>query len=122
MGQSRSVRPGDVLVAALPSRSPDGHEQTGTRPVVVVAVPVEPLRYPVIVVVPLTTRAGRWADANPSVYVGLGAGAGGLPFESTALLDQVGSIDVRRIQGYLGMLSDEDSVKILTRLRSMFWS
>jgi mRNA interferase MazF len=120
MSRSRSVRSGDVLVAALPSRSPDGHEQVGTRPVVVVAVPVEPLRYPVIVVVPLTTREDRWATANPSVYVGLSAGAGGLPFESTALLDQIGSIDVRRIQGYLGTLGDKDSAEILIRLRSMF--
>ena len=122
MNRSRSVRPGDVMVATLPSRSPEGHEQTGTRPVVVVAVPAEPLRYPVIVVVPLTTRVGRWVDANPSVYVGLRAGAGGLPVESTALLDQVGSIDVRRIQGYLGMLDDEDSVKIIANLRSMIGS
>ena len=64
---------------------------------------------------PNTTRAGRWADANPSVYVGLRAGADGLPFESTALLDQVGSIDVRRIQGYLGMLTNEDFRNVIRK-------
>lgn len=122
MNQDRTVRPGDVLVAALPSRSPGGHEQTGTRPVVVVAVPIGPLRYPVVVVAPLTTRVGRWADANPSVYVWLRAGAGGLPSEATVLLDQVGSIDVRRILGYLGTLDNEDSDRVLTNLRNMFGS
>lgn len=86
----------------------------------VAAVPAEPLRFPVLVVVPLTTRAGRWSDVNPSVYVALRAGTGGLPFESTALLDQVGSMDIRRIQGYLGTLSSEDSERMLTNIRRMF--
>jgi mRNA interferase MazF len=119
MSLDRTVQPGDVLVAALPSRSPTGHEQMGTRPVVVVAVPPEPLRYPVIIVAPLTTRADCWQDANPSVYIGLRAGAGGLPVQSTVLLDQVGSIDVRRIERYLGTLSSEDSQRVFGALRRM---
>jgi mRNA interferase MazF len=119
MNQGRTIQPGDILVVALPTRAPAGHEQIGTRPVVVAAVPPEPLRYPVVIVVPLTTRAECWQDANPSVYIGLRAGAGGLPHQSAALLDQVGGIDVRRIEGHVGTLSKEDSQRVLGALRRM---
>ena len=108
MGNRSLVEAGDVVLAAPPSHSPSGREQEGTRPVVVVGVPPEPLRYPVVVVVPLTTQRGTWAEANTDIYPVLAPGAGGLPTESTVLLDQVRAIDTRRVVQYLGTLSEED--------------
>ncbi len=56
----RAVVAGDVLVVRLPLHRPQGHEQEGRRPVVVAAVPRGTLRYPVVIVIPLTTQLGPW--------------------------------------------------------------
>lgn len=117
MGNRALVEPGDVLVAALPEQVPGGHEQEGTRPVVVVGVPPEPARDPVVIVVPLTAHEGPWADANPVTYPRLGVGAGGLTAKSTVLLDQVRSLDAQRVQEYLGTLSTGDLSRIRSGLR-----
>ncbi|MCL6479272.1 MAG: type II toxin-antitoxin system PemK/MazF family toxin [Peptococcaceae bacterium] len=73
-----AVAPGDVLLINLPSHSPKGHGQEGSRPVFVVGVPTEPARYPVVIVVPLTTQSGPWAKKNPAMYLAA-------PFESFIL-------------------------------------
>ncbi|MBC7336608.1 MAG: type II toxin-antitoxin system PemK/MazF family toxin [Clostridia bacterium] len=93
---------------ALPSHDPRGHEQEGVRPAVVVSVPQGYVRYPVVIVVPLTTRSGDWARRDPSLYLPLPAGAGGLPRPSVALVDQVRAVDVKRVRGYLGTLGEMD--------------
>lgn len=116
MGNRSLVEPGDVLVAALPRHVPTGREQEGPRPVVVVGVPPEPVRYPVVIVVPLTSQDGRWSDENPLVYPRLDPGAGGLPVRSVALLDQVRSVDAQRILEYLGTLGDADYGRIRSGL------
>lgn len=103
-----AVAPGDVLLIALPSHIPKGHEQEGVRPAVAVGVPRGYVRYPVVIVVPLATRSGGWARRNPALYLSLPAGAGGLPRPSVALVDQVRAVDVRRVTGYLGTLKEED--------------
>lgn len=111
---------GDILIAALPSHSPGGREQQGTRPVVVVGVPPEPLRYPVVMVAPVTSQDGAWLDANPAAYVRLPAGSGGLPVRSTVLLDQTRSVDCRRMLEYLGSLHAGDCARIRWGLRQVF--
>jgi len=83
---------------------------------VVVGVPPEPVRYPVVVVVPLTTQEGPWVDANPLIYPRLHAGAGGLPVGSTVLLDQVRAVDVKRVQEYLGTLCPAELARVQTGL------
>ena len=95
---------GDVLQVALGRVLPVGHEQAGLRPAVAVGLPPPPLRYPVLLVVPLTTQHGAWAKANPQVYPQLPAGTGGLRAASVALCDQIQMCDARRVRGYLGRL------------------
>jgi mRNA interferase MazF len=95
---------GDVLQVALGRVLPAGHEQAGLRPAVAVGLPRPPLRYPVLLVVPLTTQHGAWAAANPQVYPQLPAGTGGLRAPSVALCDQIRACDARRVRGYLGTL------------------
>ncbi|HAG08004.1 MAG TPA: hypothetical protein DCK87_00305 [Desulfotomaculum sp.] len=50
-----AITPGDILLIALPSHDPSGHEQEGVRPAIAVGVPQGHVRYPVVIVVPLTT-------------------------------------------------------------------
>lgn len=114
-----TVGRGDILLVALPSHSPNGREQDGTRPAVVVGIPTGTVRYPIVVVVPLTTRDGRWARANPELYPRLLSGQGGLPHRSVVLLDQVRGIDVRRVLGYIGTLGTEEFSRIQVGLRGM---
>lgn len=116
MGNRSLVEPGDVLVADLAKHVPAGREQEGTRPVVVVAVPPEPVRYPVVIVVPITSQEGLWSKENPLVYPSLGRGAGGLPVRSTVLLDQVRSLDVHRILEYIGTLDATDCGRVRSGL------
>lgn len=102
-----AITPGDIVLIALPSHDPSGHEQEGVRPAIVVGVPQGLVRYPVVVAVPLTTKGGPWARKNPSLYHHLPQGAGGIPRASTALVDQVRAVDVRRVKAYLGTLEAE---------------
>lgn len=105
--RNKSVTPGDILLIDLPIHDPKGHEQEGNRPAVVVGMPQGPVRYPVVIVVPLTTQSGPWVKKNPTLYRHLPPGAGGIPQASTALIDQVRALDVRRVRTYLGSLEQE---------------
>ncbi|HUW66056.1 MAG TPA: type II toxin-antitoxin system PemK/MazF family toxin [Spirochaetia bacterium] len=66
---SNAVAPGDILIVRLPSHIPKAHEQEGERPVVV-GLPTGSVRYPVVVVVPLTTQVGTWASQDMGVFRG----------------------------------------------------
>ena len=101
-----SVVPGDVLIIKLPTHYPKGREQEGSRPAIAVGIPQGIIRYPVVVVVPLTTQVGFWAKKNPSLYQTIPQGAGGIPQHSIALIDQVRAIDIQRVQAYLGSLEE----------------
>lgn len=114
-----AVSSGDVLVVALPSHLPHGHEQEGRRPVVVVGTPHVAGRFPVVIVVPLTTATGAWSTAHPTLYPQIAAGIGGLPCDSTALIDEIRGVDVRRIAGYMGTLPAESFARIKRGLRSL---
>lgn len=114
-----AVSGGDVLRVALGRVEPSGHEQEGTRPVVVVGAPRPPLRYPVLLVVPLTTQEGSWAEANPVVYPTLRGGEAGLSARSVALCDQLRSCDARRVRGYLGTLDGAAYAEVVRGVRQV---
>lgn len=79
-----------------------GHEQQGTRPCVVVsdAVVNSNQRFPLIAVVPVTGT-----PAQGALYPSLAPGASGLIKLSTALVDQVRSIDKQRVRRRYGSVS-----------------
>ena len=104
---------GDVVFVYLPSHSPKGHEQEGRRPAVIVGVPLGNVRYPVAVVVPLTTQLGNWVKKHPALYPIIQAGTAGLPQKSVALCDQIRAVDIQRIIGYLGSLSIDEYLPIV---------
>lgn len=82
-----------------------GHEQRGTRPCVVVsdASVNSNQRFPLMAVVPVTGT-----PAPGALYPRLEPGPSGLTKPSTALVDQVRSIDKQRIRRRYGEVSKEE--------------
>lgn len=109
----------DVILVQLPSHQPRGREQEGQRPAVIVGIPSGKVRYPVVLIAPLTTQLGDWAMENPELYPQLEAGTAGLSRVSIVLLDQVRSLDVRRVVSYLGTLTDEQFEQIAIGLKQI---
>lgn len=118
----RLTKPGDVLLAQIAQNLPPGVEQQGVRPVVVVAAPAHlgPQRFPIVVIVPLTKATGSWAESNPILYPRLRAGQGGLPLDSTAMIDHVQAVDATRVLKRYGTLENEAFAPIKTGLEKMF--
>jgi mRNA interferase MazF len=112
------LKPGDILLISLPEHSPKGHEQEGERPVIVVAVP-KFVRYPVVIVVPLTTKDGSWVNNNPYLYRRIPKNASGLPKDSIALIDQIRAVDVHRIISFYGSL--DKSIFLMVHLIKVFF-
>lgn len=110
--------PGLVVWGDFGQRQPQGHEQEGRRPCVIVAVPgrLHPLRFPIVVVVPLTTTA----LAPAALYPRLTAEAGGLTADSTVLIDQVQALDLRRVARQIGQLTATELAPITAGLRALF--
>jgi len=82
-----------------------GHEQRGVRPCVVVSDPdiISDQRFPLVCVVPITGTPGEGL-----LYPALAPGASGLAKKSFALVDQLRSIDKRRVRRAFGELSPEE--------------
>ncbi len=86
-----------------------GHEQRGARPCVVVTDPsvTEDLRFPMLAVVPLTGTPGDGA-----LYPGLRPGESGLVKPSWALIDQLRTIDKRRVVRVFGVIPPNELAAI----------
>jgi mRNA interferase MazF len=82
-----------------------GHEQRGLRPCIAVTDPAvnADQRFPLIAVVPLTGTRGEGA-----LYPELSPGKSGLAKTSFALVDQIRSIDKRRIRSVFGRVTKEE--------------
>jgi mRNA interferase MazF len=103
---------GSVLLVALdPTR---GHEQRGQRPCVVVSSPeiADHQRYPLVALVPLTGTPGEGL-----LYPRLQPGRSGLRKMSWALIDQIRSVDKRRVLQLFGHISKEELGSIDEGLR-----
>ena len=91
-----------ILVSLDPTL---GHEQRGLRPCVIVSDlnVTEDQRFPMLCVVPITGTPGQGA-----LYPVLEAGSGGLSKSSFALLDQIRTIDKRRVRKVFGSIAHEE--------------
>lgn len=91
-----------------------GHEQKGVRPCVVVSTAevIAEQHYPLMCVVPITGTPGEGA-----LYPQLKPGASGLMKPSFALIDQLRSVDKRRITRFLGRVSIDELKTIDEGLR-----
>jgi len=100
-----------VLVSLDPTR---GHEQRGVRPCVVITDPevIKDKKFPMLCVVPVTKTEGEGA-----LYPSLQPGSSGIRTQSFALVDQVRSVDKRRIIKVFGEIRDEELKNIDEGLR-----
>lgn len=91
-----------------------GHEQYGTRPCVIVSDPDVTLdqRFPMVCVVPLTGTPGEGA-----LYPPLAPGDSGLRKRSFALVDQIRSVDKRRVRTMFGQVRSTELAAIDAGLR-----
>jgi len=82
-----------------------GHEQRGTRPCVIVSDPdvTADQRYGLIAVVPISGTEGEGA-----LYPPLAPGPSGFRKRSYALVDQIRSVDKRRVDRVFGHVAREE--------------
>ena len=107
----RLARGAVVLLALDPTV---GHEQRGVRPCLIVSDPdvIADQRFALTCVVPITGTPGRGA-----LYPSLAAGKSGLTKDSVALIDQLRSIDKRRIQRVYGRITPAELEAVDNGLR-----
>lgn len=98
----QSIRRGDIYYVANPNST--GSEQRGTRPAVIVSNELANRHSSVVEVVFLTTRSKTNLPTHIPVC------SNGRP--STALCEQITSVDVSRIGTYEGALSPEEMRRI----------
>ena len=86
-----------------------GHEQRGVRPCIVVSDPeiIRDQRFPLVCVVPVTGTPGEGL-----LYPTLAPGQSGLAKQSHALIDQLRSIDKRRIRRVFGALEQKEMAAV----------
>jgi mRNA interferase MazF len=102
-----TLRRGAIVVVGLDPTI--GHEQRGVRPCIIVSDPdvIGDRRFRLVCVVPVTGTPGAGL-----LYPPLAPGRSGLAKKSFALIDQLRSIDKRRIRLLFGELTREEMTAI----------
>ena len=108
--QYPEVRRGDLWLADL--GHPSGSEQGGIRPVVVIQNDKGNSYSPTVIIAAITSKAMK---ATLPTHCILSAHAG-LDRDSVVLLEQVRTIDKRRLKDYVGTLGQDDMQKVNTAL------
>jgi len=102
-----NVKRGDVFYADL---SPVvGSEQGGIRPVLVIQNDIGNKYSPTIIVAAITSQINK---AKLPTHVEISAPEYGLPKDSVVLLEQVRTIDKKRLKEKIGRFNDEMMAKV----------
>ncbi len=102
-----NVKRGDVFYADL---SPVvGSEQGGVRPVLVIQNDIGNKYSPTIIVAAITSQINK---AKLPTHVEISAPEYGLPKDSVVLLEQVRTIDKKRLKEKIGRFNDEMMAKV----------
>lgn len=80
-----------------------GSEQQGTRPVVIIQNNTGNKHSPTVIVAAITSKTNAKAKLPTHYYISAG---NGLELPSIVLLEQIRTIDKRRLSGYIGRLND----------------
>ncbi|MCL4794606.1 MAG: type II toxin-antitoxin system PemK/MazF family toxin [Bryobacteraceae bacterium] len=98
-----TLRRGSVVLVELDPAA--GHEQRGIRPCVVISAEevASSQKFPLLCVVPLTGTRGEGL-----LYPSIEPGPSGLVKQSFALIDQLRSIDKRRVKQIYGEVKPEE--------------
>ena len=94
-----SVKRGDIFYADL---SPVvGSEQEGVRPVLIVQNDTGNRHSPTVIAAAITSQTGK---ARLPTHIEFPAGSYGLPKDSVVLLEQIRTLDKRRLREHMGRL------------------
>lgn len=97
------VKRGDIYYADL---SPVvGSEQGGVRPVLIVQNDIGNRYSPTVIAVAVTSRMTK---SKLPTHVEISSGIGGLERDSVVLLEQIRTLDKRRLRDKIGELSDDE--------------
>lgn len=100
--EMKEVKRGEVFYADL---SPVvGSEQGGVRPVLIVQNDVGNRFSPTVIAAAITSKHDK---TNLPTHIGLKAGTGGLTKDSVVLLEQIRTLDKRRLREKAGRLDEE---------------
>ncbi len=115
MAGNITVRRGDIYYADL---SPVvGSEQGGIRPVLIVQNDVGNRFSPTVIVAAITSQMDK---TRLPTHIRLQASGGGLSRDSIVLLEQIRTLDKRRLKEYLGRLDDVSMGRIDRALQVSF--
>ena len=97
-----TVRRGDIFYADL---SPViGSEQGGTRPVLIIQNDPGNRHSPTVIAAAITSQTGK---ARLPTHINVSGGSVGLTKDSVILLEQIRTIDKRRLREHMGKLDDK---------------
>lgn len=105
------VKPAQFSVWAVNLNPVKGSEQSGFRPVVVLSPDEMNKNLNTVIVAPLTTTIRQWPSRIDVVHAGK---------EGSIALDQLRSIDKKRLQKDLGFIADGCRSEILEKLAEIF--
>lgn len=101
------IKRGDIFYADL---SPVvGSEQGGVRPVLIVQNDVGNRYSPTVIVGAITSRLTK---AKLPTHIEIASGNFGLPRDSVILLEQIRTLDKRRLKARLGALDDKTMYRV----------
>ena len=104
---SRKVYRGDMFFANL--NPVTGSEQGGTRPVLIIQNNWGNCYSPAVIVAAISGRTARKSKQPTHCRIGISVG---LKKDSLVLLEQIRTIDKRRLQKYIGRLGKADMKKV----------
>ena len=97
-----SVKRGDIFYADL---SPVvGSEQGGVRPVLIVQNDTGNKHSPTVIAAAITSQTGK---ARLPTHISLAAHSYGLPKDSIVLLEQIRTLDKRRLREHMGRVDEQ---------------
>ena len=106
MGEA-SVKRGDIFYADL---SPVvGSEQGGTRPVLIVQNDTGNRHSPTVIAAAITSQTGK---ARLPTHINIAGGSVGLSKDSIILLEQIRTIDKRRLREHMGHLDEKQMAMV----------
>ncbi len=108
---------GDVLTIDFPIPGKPGHEQTGTRPAIVVDADLPGNRLTTLMVVPLTSKLNSLQ--YPYTFEITPSGHNGLSMASVALCFQLRAIDRARILKTIGTLEQPYLDRLTIEIKRM---
>jgi mRNA interferase MazF len=111
MGMATVVKRGDIFYADL---SPViGSEQGGIRPVVIIQNDLGNRYSPTVIVAAITSQINK---AKLPTHVEISSEVYGLNKDSVILLEQIRTVDKKRLREKIGHITDEDMKKVMEAL------